>query len=275
MPSGSVIITLLIVVEVTALAACGSPTLPRGAEPFTPPAVYARWWRMTEQCSGRTGDLGRIRWFRTPGSEMVHKGSTVTGYWSMRDNMVVIAEDHIRHGLAVRHEMLHALLGTVGHARSAFLESCAAVVDCSGLCAQEAVPWSPPSQFMSMPPESLVATGEPVLLAREPDGDRFVQLRVRVENARSTAVFVVVPGFTETPPTFGYDLRGPAGGISSNVRADDSSLLFFGPGATKEKVFEFLERPTLTQLSVPQGEYLIRGGYGSQWAPFRALAVVP
>jgi hypothetical protein len=206
---------------------------------------------------------------------MVHNGQTVTGYWSMRDNVVVIAEDHLRHGLAVRHEMLHALLGAVGHPRSAFLENCAAVVDCSGLCAQEAGPWSPPSQFISMPPESLVVTAEPVLLAREADGDRFVQLRVRVENARSTAVLVSVPGFTETPPTFGYDLRGPDGGISSSVRADDSSLLFFAPGATKEKVFEFLEQPTLTQLSVPPGEYLIRGGYGSQWAPFRTLAVVP
>jgi hypothetical protein len=126
-----------------------------------------------------------------------------------------------------------------------------------------------------MPPESLVVTAEPVLLASESDGDRFVQLRVRVENTRSTAVLVFVPGFAETPPTFGYDLRGPAGGISSSVRADDSSLLFFAPGAIKEKVFEFVEGPSLTQLSIPDGEYLIRGGYGSQWAPFRSLAVVP
>jgi hypothetical protein len=193
----------------------------------------------------------------------------------MRDNRVVIAEDHIRNALAVRHEMLHALLGAVGHPRSAFLEKCAALVDCSGLCAQEAEPWSTPSQFISMPPESLVVTAEPVLLASESDGDRFVQLRVRVENTRSTAVLVFVPGFAETPPTFGYDLRGPAGGISSSVRADDSSLLFFAPGAIKEKVFEFVEGPSLTQLSIPDGEYLIRGGYGSQWAPFRSLAVVP
>lgn len=36
------------------LGACEIATapLPHGAERFDPPAVYAQWWSLTEQCSG-------------------------------------------------------------------------------------------------------------------------------------------------------------------------------------------------------------------------------
>ena len=274
MPSASTTIPLLAVIGATSLAACGSPTRPPNAEPFTPPAVYVRWWQMTEQCSGVSGKLDAIQWFRTPGSELIHNGESVTAYWSKRDNLIVIAEDYVRHGLVVRHEMLHALLGSVRHPRAAFLNSCGAVVDCSGTCVEDAESWSPQPPFSIVPPESLSVTATSVVLPAERDGERFVQLRVEVENSRDRAAVVSVPGFEQTPPTFGYDVRGPTGGISSNVRGEDSSMVFFAPREKKEKVFEFFVHPPLTQLSVPPGDYQIRGGYGLHWSPFQPLVIV-
>jgi hypothetical protein len=39
--------------------------LPSDAEEFSPPAVYSTWWKMTEACSGQTGSLGAITWYKT------------------------------------------------------------------------------------------------------------------------------------------------------------------------------------------------------------------
>src|SRR5687767_13898568 len=52
------------------LAACSSlvdPDLPVNARQFTPPPVYARWWAMTQACSGLSGDLASVSWYVVPG----------------------------------------------------------------------------------------------------------------------------------------------------------------------------------------------------------------
>src|SRR5688572_6639568 len=109
------------VAAVIGLAACRSlvdPDLPADARQFAPPAVYARWWAMTEACSGLSGDLSSVSWFVVPGVTTVSlNGIEVDGYWSLGSNRIVIAEAGMLAGGKVRHEMLHALLQRRGHPR--------------------------------------------------------------------------------------------------------------------------------------------------------------
>jgi hypothetical protein len=135
---------------VTTLAVIGGchslvdPPLPPAATAMAPPAVYATWWAMTEACSGLTGSLEHIQWFQVPGATTIpYPGLTdVSGYWSTSDR-IVLAGMTTLDGSGVRHEMLHALLHSVGHPRAAFLTSCGGVVDCARPCVADAEPLPP------------------------------------------------------------------------------------------------------------------------------------
>ena len=87
------------------------PKLPSDAELFTPPPVYSTWWRMTEACSGLSGSLDAVTWYKT--DEVVHDvrtGEVVAGYWTAGSNSIVLTSTVMLDGGTVRHEMLHALL---------------------------------------------------------------------------------------------------------------------------------------------------------------------
>ncbi|HEY0779780.1 MAG TPA: hypothetical protein VGD56_17565, partial [Gemmatirosa sp.] len=110
------------------------PALPAGATRLTPPPVYARWWAMTEACSGLRRDLGAVDWYVTTGAPSISDGhqSDLGGYYSPASNRIVLADTAALDGATIRHEMLHALLGpaVAGHPRAQFLGRCAGVVHC-------------------------------------------------------------------------------------------------------------------------------------------------
>jgi hypothetical protein len=271
----SVLTTLVVVGGLTACSLITSP-LPPGAEQFVPPAVYARWWAMTEACSGHSGDLGAIHWFRVPGVEFMHNGQSVGGYYNQRTNRIVLVEEGIEAGRLVRHEMLHALLQQGGHPRSQFLGSCASLVDCPRICSQDVPPWRPPQQdYAILPPESLDVASRGELLPPESDGERWLTLEVTVRNPRSQAALVAAPGNPVTPTTFEFDLRGPLGGISAGEVATDSSTLFFKPLESKRLLFEFRVASQLSYDKIPPGNYLVRGGYARRWSAYETIAVSP
>src|ERR1700730_14871912 len=92
--------------------------LPSDAERFAPPEVYATWWNMTESCSGLVGSLSSVTWFKTNHYLMRPKSEqSIRGYWSQAGNQIVMAGTSVFDGGAVRHEMLHALIGKLGHPR--------------------------------------------------------------------------------------------------------------------------------------------------------------
>lgn len=250
--------------------------LPRGAERFAPPAVYARWWAMTEACSGRSGSMRAVDWYRVPGSQFMRGDQPAGGYWNRYTNRIVLAEVGIEHGPTVRHEMLHALLKAGGHPRSQFLDACAALVYCQGSCISDAGRWQlPQGDYVVLPPDSLDVTSRAELLPPESDGQRWFALEVTVRNQRARAVIVAAPGDPETPPTFGYDLRGPFGGILGGEVATDSSTLFFRPFETKQRQFEFLVASDLSQHHITPGKYLVRGDYARHWSAYDTVAVSP
>lgn len=269
---------LAILVAVVGLSACDLPTapLPADAEPFAPPAIYARWWAMTEACAGRSGDLSRVRWYRAPGSAVLLDGRPVAGYWSMRRNNIVLADDYLDDGRVVRHEMLHALLRVGGHPRAEFAAACAAIVDCSGNCPDGPKPSAAAWQgYAVLPPDSLDVASEARLLPAEADGQRWLTLMVTVRNPRDRGVVVAAPGDVVTPPTFGYDLRGPTGGIMGGDVATDSSTLVFAPFETKQRLFEFRVASELTPVRVPPGVHLVRGSYARHFTAYDTIAVTP
>ena len=267
-----------VLVVACGLAACSLIARPRpsGAERFTPPAVYARWWAMTEGCSKRTGDLGAIEWYSVPGSQFTHDGQLVSGYANRYTNRIVLAGASTEQGPAVRHEMLHILLRADGHARAQFLGACASVVRCQGICVTDAGSWQRPQEdYVVLPPNSLDVTSSSKLYPLESDGQRWLSLKVTVRNPRGRALVVAAPGDPTTPPTFGYDLRGPSGGISGGEIATDSSTLFFQAFETKKWLFEFRIPSGLSGYNISPGNYLMRGGYARRWAAYDTIVVTP
>ena len=258
-------------------AACRTAVepLPARAELLRPPAVYARWWAMTEACAGTTGDLPAVRWYQVPGSQFTRGDEPVGGYWDARANRIILAAALVADGAAVRHEMLHAIRRVGGHPRAQFLGSCAPLVSCQGACVTDAGPWRGPASSRSLPPDSLDVASRADLLPAEADGQRWIALRVTVRNVRGDAVVVAAPGNALTPPTFGYDIRAPTGGYAGNQVATDSSTLVFRPFETKQWLYEFLITSELTEHGVPRGTLLIRGGYARRWAEYDTVRTNP
>ncbi len=62
----------LVLLPLLGACAVSDSGLPAGAERFEPPAVYAKWWALTEQCSRRSGDVRDVSWYR-----VAHCGGTV------------------------------------------------------------------------------------------------------------------------------------------------------------------------------------------------------
>lgn len=217
-----------------------------------------------------------VRWYRTPGSAVLLDGVPVGGYWGSRGNRIVLPEDVLDNGAAVRHEMLHALLQVRGHPREQFLERCASVVDCVSSCVRDAGPWQlPPTDYEVLPPDSLEVNAATELLPPEGDGQRWVELRVSVRNPRDGPVVVAAPGASATPGTFAFDVRGPEGGVSQVDVADDSSRLYFHSNETKTRLFEFRVDPATGAHHILTGRNLVRGGYARRWTPYDTVIVVP
>jgi hypothetical protein len=278
---------LLLAIGVGACSLITEP-LPEDAEPFAPPAVYARWWAMTEKCSGLSGDLGDVEWYRVPHSRFIQADKEASGSYSRFANRIVLTESVIENGPLVRHEMLHAL-GVFGHQRLHFLGACAPLVLCSGSCVDDAGRWQlPRHDYMTLPPESLEVSSRAKVLSREADGQRWFELEVSVRNPHGRAVLVAAPR-PEAPPTFGYDVRGPASGTTagpgfgSDEALADSSTLFFAPFEIKRRLFEFQVKPELFDFQtsglkpfhLSPGTYLVRGTYAWHLTPFDTVEVSP
>jgi hypothetical protein len=190
---------LAAVAAVASIAACGNlvdPDLPANAEQFTPPPVYARWWSMTESCSGFSGDLSTVTWFMVPGvSTVLLDGKPVEGYWSLAGNRIVLAGNGRLSGGIVRHEMLHALMKAGGHPRARFLAACGGVVYCTEACISDAgPPPAPDPAAIQVGPEGLEVRVDVAAGRSEPRGGRrILRCIVSVRNPSTGPVVVNLP----------------------------------------------------------------------------------
>jgi hypothetical protein len=272
---------------------CGhltDPQLPENALVFHPPAVYAKWWSMVESCSGLTGSLDNIQWYSTLGDlrDPNDNDATIAGYWSLAGNRVVLTTSDTIAGGVVRHEMLHALLRSAGHPRSAFLQACGGVVFCGQLCVQDAgPPASPPAGTPTVSPSELEVTSvvSPDAPSSLIDGG-LATFTISVHNPFTHGVIVSLPsGSGSVPVSYGYAMRESAGGgVTSGDFAFDTGITYFAAGETKRDVIDFFVIPPdfpsyvgppglgASGIALPPGTYSFQGDFGGKAAA--ALTVV-
>ena len=268
---------------VTVLVACTNlvdPDLPAHAEEFTPPPVYARWWSVTESCSGLSGDLSAVTWFRVPATYLfLFDGKPVEGYWSRGGNRIVMAGAGTLAGGLVRHEMLHALIKASGHPRAKFLNDCGGVVTCNEACITEAggpPPPDPAAARVGPEPLEVHVDVEPTAPSRAVD-DGFFAVIVSVRNPMTFPINVVLPPHPigGGQNTFAFDFLGQSTVLSGNEFALDPSVYTFAAGETKRHVFDFRIATDGGSRSLPSGTYTLRAGYGGNLVSGPALVLLP
>ncbi len=111
------------------------PELPATAQPLVALSIYETWWRATEQCSGLSANMSRVRWFVVPESDsFTYQGGRYDGYWWDEVHWITLASAKVQTGEIVRHEMLHDLLGRGDHPAEFFQRRCGSVVYCNQDC---------------------------------------------------------------------------------------------------------------------------------------------
>jgi hypothetical protein len=267
-------------------AACETltdPALPDAATILTPPPVYARWWGMTEACSGLQRDMSAVTWYVATGSLSISDGKddNLAGYYSPASNRIVLADSANLAGGVIRHEMLHALLGPSvgGHPRDQFLGRCAGTVDCIGGCLTDAGPPPPPDAAAdTVDPSVLELTGtvDPIAPSRAID-DGWFTFTIMATNPRATPIIVKLKpsGDAGPPVSFSWTAHclptiapcGNLGGTLRDERADDAaSATRFAAGETKRFVVDFqIGRPINVYWGLPSGAYAFTGYFNGRY----------
>lgn len=268
--------------------ACGhltDPPLPGNALVFHPPGVFAKWWSMVESCSGLTGSMESIQWYSTLGDlrDPNDDDASIAGYWSLAGNRVVLTTSDTIAGGVVRHEMLHALLRSAGHPRSAFLHACGGVVFCGQLCVHDAgAPALPPLGTPTVAAAELEVTSavSPDAPSSLIDGG-LATFTITVHNPFTHGVIVSLPsGSGSVPVSYGYSMReSGGGGVTSGVPAYDTGVTYFAAGETRREVIDFFVIPPdfpsyvgppglgATGIALPPGTYSFEGDFGGKAAP--------
>jgi hypothetical protein len=268
----------LCVLAAAAVVSCADSVtapLPSGAQRFTPPEVFRRWWALTEQCSALTGDYDAITWYVVPGAASIPgpDGGPVQGTWELKQNRIVLAGDSQLAGDLVRHEMLHALLRGGEHPRDAFIGKCGGVVVCIGPCLKDAGP-APPPDPAAVPADPSVLE---VTVTLEPERDDPAQLGghfimwVTARNPTDQALVLDLPPSGDAGPSVSFEYRLDSDWITAgyNVRAQTPEVTRFAPQETKRFAFDFrvsASTGTPDRYDIAPGIYRFAGGYGDHWA---------
>jgi hypothetical protein len=256
--------------------ACDSETDPRvtqGAIRIAPPARYALWWRLTQACSGLTGDYASVQWYVVPYTTTIDdQGKQVNAYWISDPDRIILADARKNDGRIVRHEMLHALRHRDGHPRDAFLVGCGGIVACDGECALEAGGYtSPTSSSPELQPSDVGPRVD--VLASLPgevvDSGGAVAVLITVTNPRDEPVWVKL-----TPresgdlqfPTFGvvtdYDNPSNVAGVAADWSLADRLPL--GAGERRHWLSESVLRP---------GRYGVLGYFNTDTLPRQVITI--
>lgn len=250
------------------------PRFPPDAVPLAPMQPYALWWRLTESCSGRTGDLAAVRWYYVPGADTIRVGGQYYhGFWYGDGNRIVLAEKMVLAGSLVRHEMLHALTRKPRHDRGDFVDACGGIVACAVECASEAgAPAVPDANAPEMPlAELTVALRVDTAGTSIGSNGGWIGLEVSARNPRSTGAWALLTPIEGSPfsATFGYVVEciaactGPSG---SQYEFVEASRFGFTANAVRRRLFD-------RQLS--PGVYSIRGTFNVDTTTAVTVTVTP
>ena len=275
-PLSAAVRAALILSALLSLAlACESatgPQVPSGAVAIAAPARFALWWRLTQACSGITGDFSSVSWYVVPNTRTLsYQGKQVDAYWIGDPDRIVLADSLRNPGPIVRHEMLHVLLHRNGHPRDAFLAACGGVVACDGECALEAgVYGSPSASAPELQPRD-VSTRVDVLasLPAEVVDSGAAAVLITITNPRTEPVWVRLRP-RETGdfqyPTFGvvadYDDPANVAVLAAEWSQSDRFPLDAGE-----------RRHWLWERGFPRGRYGIVGYFNADTIPRRVISI--
>ncbi len=88
--------------------------------------LYSEWWRKTEECAGRKGDMSLVKFFAVdaPTGAIGLNGTIAHGWWVRQGNRIYLPANALGEEWLVRHEMLHALLQRGAHPAKQFVGAC-------------------------------------------------------------------------------------------------------------------------------------------------------
>lgn len=256
------------------VSACSltDPRLPAGAERFTPPSVYAQWWDLTKECSGLSGNLSDVTWYRVPGTYYIPlgDGSSVNGLWDAVGNRIVLASASQFEGDLVRHEMLHALLRSAGHPRPAFIGLCDGTLVCIERCITEGNPapqQDPAAQLVNPSALQIGVEVKPSSPSTTTNDGSFIMF-VTALNPGPSPVIVQLPPSGDAGPSVSFSFRviGASGTKSYDMRANVPETTRFAPYEVKRFIFDFHIGAGSTRYEESPGTYRFEGAYGGVWA---------
>jgi hypothetical protein len=263
----------LVAAVLPAIFACTevtAPRLPDGAIPMPAMSVYAHWWSFVEQCSARTGDFSRVRWYVVPGAESIPTEiGNVQGMW-LPGNRIVIAGQSVRHGPLVRHEMLHALLQTTGHPRADFIGRCDGVVVCEWSCRDNDPAPPPDPNAVAVAPAGLEIS---VAVSPESPGmdidDGHIEVIVSARNPAPHPVVLQLerPKDNGLPVTWRYSIWRGSAWWNHDERAEVVESTRFRAGETKRMIYDLWVGGVPWQEPFDAGTYDVYGAYNANRTP--------
>ena len=171
---------------------------------------------MVESCSGLSGDLATVRWYVQPGVDTLQVSgiADAAGVWFSYGNRILLTESSVADGPTVRHEMLHALIGSGesdkdSHPKLYFRERCGGIVACDGPCAIDGGPDPlPPLGAAVIDVRDLLVSAqfEPAVDSGGQTGG-WIALVISAQNPRPDPVWVrlaSVPEENGYATTYGY-----------------------------------------------------------------------
>ena len=261
---------------VQACSGVTGPPFPDDAVPMNPAAPFRRWWALTEQCSGLSGDFTSVRWFTVRRPTIDVRDDQYDAYWYQKGNRIVVAERYALNGEVIRHEMLHALLRSGSHPSVQFTDHCGGVVSFGDDLHR--LPASgkslPAADAPIVDASALLLTGDvspdPVS-AGTPDSG-WVSASVLVTNPLDVPVRVrlsLIDALNPYRRTFGFLVVSTDSlAFLDGATFFADSLMPFGPRETKRQVFD-------AQLSPRVGGWRLRASFNGNPDAWRPFTLVP
>lgn len=261
------------------LVACRAPSepLPYNAQLVDPPAAYALWWKVTEACSGISGDFAAVRWYVVPNVATIADGSDQSlGMWYAAGNRIVLAGRRAMDGRVVRHEMLHALVGPTsgeGHPNEYFVQRCGGVVDCQSACLADGPPTPAPDPLATVLEPKQVQLALDVLPS-SPGASVYggwMSVTVTATNPLEQPAWVTIPRLgpgRADGQTFAYALQDSVAGYDWTL----AEAVYFTAHETRRYTFDV---HVGDGALAPGGRYQLDGLFGdAQTAPV-SLTIAP
>lgn len=259
----------------TACRAGTEPPFPSDAVPLDPPPAYRLWWSIVEGCSGVTRDFDAVRFYEEPDHATVTAGSeTANAYWFSSGDRIVVGGLNEFDGPVLRHEMLHALLGTSagghGHPHEYFVRRCGGIVHCVSTCLTDDGPLPVPDPAAPVVSPNVLdvrVSVQPTPFDPAQYGG-WMAVLVTARNPLPHAVWVSLPAQLGGPDTFGFAIDGSA----VDATAADAMSVPFQAGELQRQLFDVHVAPGLVDLA--PGSYDLRGFFASDTSGSQPLIVL-